>query len=84
MNFIVRAVDDILKEEFGLAGGLADTSKTKIKTIVRARRLNRRCTRCKFWILLLDRDFSGRDNKHVHKQFEKASRAFGTTMWKNI
>lgn len=31
VNFIVRAVDDILKDEFGLARGLADTSKTKIK-----------------------------------------------------
>ncbi len=30
VNFIVRAVDDILKQEFGLADGLADTSKTKI------------------------------------------------------
>ena len=30
VNFIVRAVDDILKAEFGLAQGLADTSKTKI------------------------------------------------------
>ncbi|BDW92738.1 hypothetical protein MACH07_15700 [Flagellimonas marinaquae] len=31
VNFIVRAVDDILKTEFGLAQGLADTSKTTIK-----------------------------------------------------
>jgi len=31
VNFIVRAVDDILKTEFGLPKGLADTSKTKIK-----------------------------------------------------
>lgn len=31
VNFIVRAVDDILKTEFGLKEGLADTSKTKIK-----------------------------------------------------
>jgi len=31
VNFIVRAVDDILKSEFGLKDGLADTSKTKIK-----------------------------------------------------
>lgn len=31
VNFIVRAVDDILKDEFGLPQGLADTSKTKIK-----------------------------------------------------
>ncbi len=31
VNFIVRSVDDILKSEFGLTQGLADTSKTKIK-----------------------------------------------------
>jgi len=31
VNFIVRAVDDILKTEFNLKDGLADTSKIKIK-----------------------------------------------------
>jgi len=31
VNFIVRAVDDILKTEFGLAQGLADTSKVRVK-----------------------------------------------------
>jgi len=31
VNFIVRAVDDILQSEFGLSSGLADTSKIKIK-----------------------------------------------------
>ncbi len=31
VKFIVRAVDDILKTEFNLPQGLADTSKTKIK-----------------------------------------------------
>jgi len=31
VNFIVRAVVDILKTEFDLSQGLADTSKTKIK-----------------------------------------------------
>jgi len=31
VNFIVRAVDDILKDEFGLKDGLADISKTKVK-----------------------------------------------------
>ncbi|ABI64633.1 adenine specific DNA methyltransferase [Maricaulis maris MCS10] len=30
VNFIVRAVDEVLKTEFGLADGLADTSKIKI------------------------------------------------------
>lgn len=31
VNFIVRAVDDILKTEFGLPDGIADISKTNIK-----------------------------------------------------
>nr|WP_294860480.1 type ISP restriction/modification enzyme [uncultured Fluviicola sp.] len=31
VNFIVRAVDEVLKTEFGLAQGLADTSKIKVK-----------------------------------------------------
>ncbi len=31
VKFIVRSVDAILKQEFGLSQGLADTSKTKIK-----------------------------------------------------
>ena len=31
VNFIVRAVDDILKTEFGLPQGLADNSKIKVK-----------------------------------------------------
>lgn len=30
VNFIVRAVDEVLKNEFGLADGLADTSKIRI------------------------------------------------------
>lgn len=30
VNFIVRAVDDVLQQEFGLADGLADTSKVTI------------------------------------------------------
>ena len=34
VNLIVRAVDDILKTEFDLPQGLADTSKIKIKTKV--------------------------------------------------
>ncbi len=33
VNFIVRAVDDILKTEFDLPRGLADNSKTKVKVL---------------------------------------------------
>jgi predicted helicase len=36
VNFIVRAVDDILKTEFDLPQGLADKSKTKIKVNLQA------------------------------------------------
>ncbi len=39
VNFIVRAVDDILKTEFGLANGLADTSKTKVKVDVQGKKV---------------------------------------------
>lgn len=37
VNFIVRAVDDILKTEFGLSEGLADTSKVKVKRTVQSK-----------------------------------------------
>ena len=33
VNYIVRAVDEILQSEFGLPMGLADTSKTKVKVL---------------------------------------------------
>jgi len=33
VNFIVRAVDDILKKEFGLKDGLADTTKTTVASV---------------------------------------------------
>ena len=36
VNFIVRAVDDVLKNEFSLKKGLADISKTKIKVNLQA------------------------------------------------
>ena len=71
VNFIVRAVDDILKEEFGLAGGLADTSKTKIKTIVQGQKIEQEVHK----VQILDPaagtgTFLAEIIKHVHKQFE--------------
>ncbi len=39
VNFIVRAVDDILKTEFDLPQGLADNSKTKIKVEVQGKKV---------------------------------------------
>jgi len=41
VNFIVRAVDEILKTEFGLSQGLADTSKTKIKVNVQGKKVEK-------------------------------------------
>jgi len=38
VNFIVRAVDDILKSEFDLSEGLADNSKTDIKVDVQGKK----------------------------------------------
>ena len=40
VNFIVRAVDDILKTEFNLPQGLADTSKTTIKVDLQGKKIN--------------------------------------------
>lgn len=39
VNFIVRAVDDILKSEFDLSQGLADNSKTKIKVNIQGKKV---------------------------------------------
>jgi hypothetical protein len=39
VNFIVRAVDDILKKEFCLPQGLPDTSKTKIKVDLQGKKV---------------------------------------------
>jgi len=38
VNFIVRSVDEILRNEFGLSQGLADSSKTVIKTTVQGKK----------------------------------------------
>lgn len=41
VNFIVRAVDDILQSEFNLPNGLANTSKTKIKIDVQGKKIEK-------------------------------------------
>ena len=41
VNFIVRAVDDILKTEFGFKEGLADSSKKKIKVNYQGKEIER-------------------------------------------
>jgi predicted helicase len=38
VKFIVRSIDDILKKEFGLSQGLADTSKIEIEKIIQGKK----------------------------------------------
>ena len=79
VNFIVRAVDDILKTEFGLPQGLADTSKTTIEvdTQIEDRRSKTGYTREKqdaHKVQILDPaagtgTFLAEVVKHIHKKF---------------
>jgi predicted helicase len=83
VNFIVRAVDDILKTEFGLPMGLADTSKTTIqrkvyskatadqRSKIKADTINEEVHR----VQILDPatgtgTFLAEVVKHIHQQFE--------------
>lgn len=79
VNFIVRAVDDILKTEFNLPQGLADTSKTKIK--VNTQTIDKKTSTYKqveqevHKVQILDPatgtgTFLAEVVKHIHKQFE--------------
>jgi predicted helicase len=75
VNFIVRAVDDILKTEFDLPQGLADTSRVKIKV---PQHLNKKETIVEqdvHRVQILDPatgtgTFLAEVVKHVHKKFE--------------
>lgn len=71
VNFIVRAVDDILKTEFGLSQGLADTSKTKIKVDVQGKKVEKEVHK----VQILDPatgtgTFLAEVIKQVHQKFE--------------
>ncbi len=71
VNFIVRAVDDILKTEFNLPQGLADTSKTKIKVDVQGKKIEQEVHK----VQILDPatgtgTFLAEVIKHIHKKFE--------------
>lgn len=80
VNFIVRAVDDILKTEFGMPQGLADTSKTKIKVLTQTQ--DKRTTQGYkeveqevHRVQILDPatgtgTFLAEVVKHIHKKFE--------------
>lgn len=71
VNFIVRAVDDILKTEFDLPNGLADNSKTKIKVDVQGKKTEQEVHK----VQILDPatgtgTFLAEVVKHIHKKFE--------------
>lgn len=71
VNFIVRAVDDILKTEFDLPQGLADTSKTKIKVDHHGKKIEKEVHK----VQILDPatgtgTFLAEVVKHIHKKFE--------------
>ena len=73
VNFIVRAVDDILKSEFNLPQGLADNSKTKIK--VNAQGQNKIIEQEVHKVQILDPatgtgTFLAEVVKHIHKKFQ--------------
>lgn len=71
VNFIVRAVDDILKTEFNLPQGLADTSKTKVKVDYYGKKIEKEVHK----VQILDPatgtgTFLAEVVKHIHKRFE--------------
>ncbi len=71
VNFIVRAVDDILKTEFNLPQGLADTSKTKIKVDVQGKKVEQEVHK----VQILDPatgtgTFLAEVVKRIHQNFE--------------
>jgi len=71
VNFIVRAVDDILKTEFDLPQGLADSSKTKIKVVVQGKTIEQDVHK----VQILDPatgtgTFLAETIKHIHEKFE--------------
>lgn len=80
VKFIVRAVDDILKSEFGLTQGLADTSKTKVKVNVqthdkRSKTGLKEIEQEVHKVQVLDPaagtgTFLAETIKHIHKKFE--------------
>ena len=70
VNFIVRAVDDILKTEFDLPQGLADSSKTKIKVDVQGKQVEQEVHK----VQILDPaagtgTFLAEVIKHIHQKF---------------
>jgi predicted helicase len=71
VDFIVRAVDDVLKTEFDLPQGLADTSKTKVKVNLNGKLVEQEYHK----VQVLDPatgtgTFLAQVIKHIYKKFE--------------
>jgi predicted helicase len=71
VNFIVRAVDDILKADFGIKDGLSDSSKKKIKVNYQGKEIEREVHQ----VQVLDPatgtgTFLSETIKHIHKNYE--------------
>lgn len=71
VNFIVRAVDDILKTEFDLPEGLADSSKKKIKINYQGKQIDKEVHK----VQILDPatgtgTFIAETIKHIYKKYE--------------
>ncbi|HBK84095.1 MAG TPA: DNA methyltransferase [Flavobacterium sp.] len=71
VNFIVRAVDDILKTEFNLPDGLADKSKKKIKVNNQGKTIEKEVHQ----VQILDPatgtgTFLAETIKHIHKKYQ--------------
>jgi predicted helicase len=71
VNFIVRAVDDVLKSEFGIKEGLADSSKRKIKVDYQGKKIDKEVHQ----VQILDPatgtgTFLAETIKHIHKKYE--------------
>ena len=71
VGFQVRAIDDILKTEFGLPQGIADNSKIKIQLNVQGKQVEQEVQR----LQLLDPatgtgTYIAEVIKHIHKKFE--------------
>ncbi len=71
VGFQIRAIDDVLKTEFGLPQGIADNSKIKIKVTVQGKQVEQEVHR----VQLLDPatgtgTYIAEVIKHIHKKFE--------------
>lgn len=71
VDFIVRSVDEILKTEFDLPQGLADTSKTKIRVDFQGKKVNKEVHK----VQILDPatgtgTFLAETVKHIHNRFK--------------